>query len=186
MRARWCEAAGGPLSVGFREHIRGIRESTPFRPTGSRYPLGKNTQNEMLRRRTADEISDSVAGSLRTDDAIRQKVMGRRVAVARSRGRSGGLGRFGLGGADAALALLDEPAGDHGVGVFVEPLIEEGRDLLAEIGGVAEAGQFITLQGVLGSGEEELPRRLGTLVVHGISSMVVVTYCSGTVALRIL
>jgi hypothetical protein len=74
--------------------------------------------------------------------------------------------RLRLGGADAALALFDEPAGDHGIGVFVEPLVEEGRDLLAEIGDVAEAREFVGLQSVAGGGKEELPRRLSAMVRH--------------------
>jgi hypothetical protein len=59
-----------------------------------------------------------------------------------------------LGSADAALALLDEPAGDHDVGVFVEISSEEGRDLLADTGGVAKAGELVGLQSVAGRGEK--------------------------------
>jgi len=78
--------------------------------------------------------------------------------------RVGGLLR--LRGKNGALALLDQPAGDHGVGVFVEPLIEQGRDLLAEIGRVTEAREFVALQGIAGCGEKELPGRLGATSVH--------------------
>jgi len=64
----------------------------------------------------------------------------------------GGLVRSGLGfrGENRAFALLDQPAGDHGVRVFVEPLVEQGRDLLTEIGRVTEAREFVALQGVAG------------------------------------
>ena len=83
----------------------------------------------------------------------------------------GGLVRSGLGfrGEHRTFALLDQPAGDHGVGVFVEPLVEQGRDLLAEIGRVTEAREFVALQGVAGGGEKELPGWLGAIGVHGAS-----------------
>ena len=89
----------------------------------------------------------------------------------------GGLVRRGLGfrGEDRALALLDQPAGHHGVGVFVEPLVEQGGDLLAEIGRVAEAREFVALQGVARGGEKELPGRLGAIGVHGALRWDVVT-----------
>jgi hypothetical protein len=40
---------------------------------------------------------------------------------------------------NGAFALFHEPAREHGGSVFLQPLIEEGADLLAEIGGVAKA-----------------------------------------------
>ena len=76
--------------------------------------------------------------------------------------------RRGLGvrGLNSALPLLNEPAGDHGVGVFVEPLVEQGRDFFAEIGRVTEAGEFVALQSIAGSGEKELPGWLGAISGH--------------------
>jgi hypothetical protein len=84
-------------------------------------------------------------------------------------GLGDGLIRRGLGvrGLNGAFALLDEPASDHGVGVFVEPLVEEGRDLLAKIRGVCKAREFVAMERVAGSGEKKLPRRLGAIVGHG-------------------
>jgi len=94
------------------------------------------------------------------------------------RGFGGGLVRRGLGfrGEHGALALLDQPAGDHGVGVFVEPLVEQGRDLLAKIGRVVEAREFVALQGVAGSGEKKLPGWLGAIGVHGALRWKLVTH----------
>jgi hypothetical protein len=68
---------------------------------------------------------------------------------------------------NGAFALLDQPTGDQGVAVFVEPLVEEGIDFLAEIGGVCEAREFVTVQSVGRSSEKKLPRRLGAIGGHG-------------------
>lgn len=106
------------------------------------------------------------------NESIRQKIIGHRMAV--GGGGGGGLFRLraslGFGGrrADALQALLDQPARNHGVGVLVEPLVEEGRDLLSEISRMAEAGEFVGVQGVAGSGEKEIPRRLSMLGGHRI------------------
>ena len=165
MNTRWCGAAGEPLDERVKEHIAGSVVGTPFRSTGSRCLLGKNTKNKTLHRQTEGEISAPAAGSGWADDTIRQKVLGRTVSVAGRRKRRSGLWLW-FGRAHAAFALLDEPARDQGVGVFVEPLVEEGRDLLAEIGGVAKAREFVGLQSVAGGGEKEFPRRLGALAGH--------------------
>lgn len=62
---------------------------------------------------------------------------------------------------ELAFAMLHEPAGEHGGGVFFHPLVEEGRDFLAQIGRMAQPGKFVAMQAVAGSREEKLPRRLG-------------------------
>jgi len=72
-----------------------------------------------------------------------------------------------IGGGESAFALFDEAAGEHGRGVFLEPLIEQGGDLLAEIGGVAEARKLIGLQSIARSGEKKLPGGLGGQLRHG-------------------
>ncbi len=59
-----------------------------------------------------------------------------------------------------ALALLHQPAGQHGGGVFLEPGIQQLRNLLAEIGRVAQAGKLVTLQGIAGRREQKVPGRL--------------------------
>jgi hypothetical protein len=64
------------------------------------------------------------------------------------------------------FALLHQPAREHSRCVLFEPGIEQLRDLLAEIGGVAQAREFVALQGIAGRREKEFPRRLG-LVIQG-------------------
>ncbi len=169
MGARKSEAAGGLLGTRGEGLIGKSFAGTPFRPVQEREAPGKINENRVRAWRTQRETSPAIARGVRADETFRQKVIGHRMAVVGRRRGWGGLRirrRLGIGGADAAFALLDQPAGDHGVGVLVEPLIEERRDLLAQIGSVAEAGEFVRLQGVARSGEEELPGRLGTLVDH--------------------
>jgi hypothetical protein len=129
----------------------------PVSPTA-----GKNSRKRHEKLRRGGETSGSSTRSARRSDTLREDVIGRRMAVA-----SKGFGRrSGSFAEDGAFALIHEPAGEHGRRVFLEILIEEGSQLLAEIGGVSEAGEFIGLQRVAGSGEQELPGRLGVIGVH--------------------
>ena len=106
----------------------------------------------------------------------REKVIGRSMrgfascVVARSplvvadrgaRGRHRALGMFAGG---RTFALLHQPARQHGGGVLLEPGVQQLRDLLAEIGGVAEPRKLVTLQRIAGRREKELPRRLRLVV----------------------
>jgi hypothetical protein len=90
------------------------------------------------------------------------------MAVGGHRFRSG-LIRSGLDirGAQVAFAHLEENARDHGVGILVEQLVDKRIDFLAEIGGMTEAREFVTVQSVAGSGKKEFPRRLGAANGHG-------------------
>ena len=69
----------------------------------------------------------------------------------------------------SAIALLEEPAREHGGGVLLYPLIDQGLHFLAEMGGVRQARQFKILQGVPRSGKKKLPRRLGRPEWHRAS-----------------
>jgi hypothetical protein len=88
--------------------------------------------------------------------AIRKKVIGHRMSpfVAAI-----GTGKR-VGRPAGALALLHKPARQHGSGVFLDPLIQQSGHFLAEIGDVIQSGQFEVLEGVPGSGQQELPRWL--------------------------
>ena len=171
-----CEAAAAPLGKRLAGHIERVAGNAPFRPCGARSSLDKIRKIERLSPRKSGERSGAAARNVWMNDTIRQKIIGHRMAIC-GRRFGGGLVRRGLGfrSENCALALLDQPAGDHGVCVFVEPLVEQGRDLLTEIGGVAETREFVTLQGVAGSGEKELPGRLGAIRGHGALRWNVVT-----------
>lgn len=177
-----CGAAVGPLLKGIAGRIERASGSTPFRPCGARGSLDKIVKTERVSPRKGGEGSGAAARNVWVNESIRQKIIGHRMAVC---GRLGGgcvHGVLRFRGKNGALALLNEPAGDHGVGVFVEPLVEQGRNLLAEIGRVAEAGEFVALERVAGSGKKKLPGRLGAIGGHGALRRNQVTasvlYCS--------
>ena len=94
---------------------------------------------------------------------IRKNIIGHTVPVLGKQIREGG----GFVGVRSALALVHQQAREHGFGIFLDPLLEERGDLLAEIGGMAEAGEFKTLERGTGSGEQKLPRELGLVNGHG-------------------
>jgi hypothetical protein len=114
----------------------------------------------------------------------RSRLIGKKI-IGRSMGLASGVGRRcpllvrrslrilrPLDGAVLAsggsFALLQQPARQHGGGIFLEPGIEQLRDLLAEVGGVAEPRELVTLQRVPRRGEKELPGWLGSVVQRGL------------------
>jgi hypothetical protein len=76
--------------------------------------------------------------------------IGRKQFVTRSRFRCPG----------KPLRLIHQQPREHSAGVFFDPLVQQRANFLAEIGGVTETREFITLQRIARSREEELPRRL--------------------------
>jgi len=112
--------------------------------------------------RCADETSSSSTGSARWNDTIPQKVIGRTAPLVFGRCRRGN----SLFAEDGAFALIHQPACQHCRGVFLEILIQERAQFLAQIRRVSEAGEFIALQRIAGSGEKEFPWRLGVVRVH--------------------
>ena len=109
----------------------------------------------------------------RWDRSIRKNIIGHRMrrgallgaGHARGRGVAGrgkqSLARAVFGNAGRPLALLDQPAGQHGARAFVHPLVNQGANFLAEIGGMSQTRKFVALERVARSREKEFPRRLG-------------------------
>jgi len=120
----------------------------------------KPKRHETVRR--AGETSGSPAGSARRNDTIPQKVIGRTAPLV--------FGRCGRGSShfaeDGAFALIHQPARQHGRCIFLEVLIQERSQFLAQIRRMSEAGKFVALQGIAGSSEKEFPGRLGVVGVH--------------------
>ncbi len=140
----------------------GHEVDTPPRMPPMNPAAGKNKQKRHENLRSGGEVSGSPTRSARRNDAVRENIIGHTAALV-----IGGLGgRCGFFGENGAFALIHEPASEHGGGVLLEILIEEGAQFLAEIGGVSEPGEFVGLEGVTGSGEEELPRWLRVVGVH--------------------
>jgi len=162
-----CEAGARPLvkrDVGSIERVVG---STPFRPRGERGTLDKIRKASWFSPRRAGERSVAAARNVWASETIRQKIIGHKMAVGWRRTGGGFIRRsLDVGGAHIAFAQLEEHAGDHSVGIFIEQLIEERVDFLAQIGGVTETRKFVAVQGIAGSREEEFPRRLGAAGGH--------------------
>jgi len=163
-----CEAAARPLVKGDVGSIERVVGGTPFRPCGARGSLDKFRKAERFSPRRASERSVAAARNVWASESIRQKIIGHRMAVRGYQPGSGWIRRsLDVGGAHITFAQLEEHASDHGVGIFVEQLIDKRIDFLTQIGGVAEARKLVTVQGVAGSGEEEFPRWLGATGGHG-------------------
>ncbi len=147
------------------------------RKLGSRQLVEANTP---LRQRTSSRASVKFSGELcessrkmaitsrwaaiggRRPRPIRKKIIGHGMSAFRRRFARGS----GLQHLRRTLALLHQPARQHGGSILLEPLVEKGADLLPEIRGMAEAREFVALQRVTRSREKELPRGLGLLAVH--------------------
>jgi hypothetical protein len=123
-------------SSGVKGHARTVEVSGSKSEIVSRWGLVKNAQ------RSHDSVGEGRGKGL-VDDLIDEKIIGHGMRVL------GGAGGCGLAiFLFVAFAIFHEPAGQHGAGVFFEPLIEQAAHLLAEIGGVAETSEFIGLQGI--------------------------------------
>jgi len=96
------------------------------------------------------------------DHSIRKKIIGH--------GMRDGIAGFACGKqvrlARGAFAFLQEEARKSCVRVVVHPLIKQGRNFLADIGGMGKTRQLKALQRILGSREKELPRGLGRTSGH--------------------
>ena len=68
-----------------------------------------------------------------------------------------------------ALALLHQPARQHGGAIFFNHLIQQGNRFLAQIGDVSEPRQFVALQRIARRRQQKLPRRLNAETGHGAS-----------------
>ena len=162
-----CEAGARPLGKGDVVRIERAVGSTPFRPCGTRGSLDTFRKTSRFSPRKASERSVSAARNVWANESIRQKIIGHRKAVGGYQPGRGLIRRsLDVGGAHITFAQLEEHASDHGVGIFVDPLVEEGIDFLAEIRGVTEAGEFVALERVARSSEKELPGWLGAISGH--------------------
>jgi hypothetical protein len=158
-----CEALEG--SAWSRELLlrQPIAPGAPLRQRAPGDWRGKISQKASVK---SSEIGSPSCGAaicgLRSS-SIRKKVMGHGSPLP---GRQvAGWRRFGF--LRRRLGLLHEPARKHGLGAFVDPLVEKRPNLLAEIGGMSETGEFKALQRVARGREKELPRGLGSGARHG-------------------
>jgi hypothetical protein len=94
--------------------------------------------------------------------SIRKKVIGHRMRDGAAGFASGKQVRLARG----AFAFLQKETRKSCVRVVVHPLIEQGRNFLADIGGMGKTRQLKALQRILGSRKKELPRGLGRTCGH--------------------
>src|SRR5712671_6531485 len=168
--ARWV----GRVAGGVVARLEGLR-----RGTGPGTPLGDPGDLELLAESGPESgrLRDAVGCRSRAGAKIGRRarligekiighdlrrfapVIGRRTAI-----RGGRYGWVALLARGGAFALLHQPTRQHGRGVLFEPGIEQLRDLLAEIGSMAQTRKFVTLQGIAGRRQKKLPGRLGFVI----------------------
>ena len=117
------------------------------RRAASREPLGG------AKRSTSRLNSRGGARSVVRRRGIREEIIGRSAALLRVQSVVA-ITRRG----DFAFAVLHDPSREHRGGNFFHPLIEHRGHLLAQIGGVTQAGKLIALQTVSRRGQQKFPR----------------------------
>ena len=164
-QTRFCEACRWDAGAG--EFIRSCRTVLVTPPERNHRSSVSARAGGVLRieRRKTVFTSSRASVSERRDRPLRKKIIGHGMSIFPC-GLSGGSSFRRL---LRAFPLLHQPARQHGGGVFLNPEVKKRADLFAEISGMAETREFITLQRVTRSGEKKLPRRLGFVVVHGAS-----------------
>jgi hypothetical protein len=160
--------AGSAVAELARRPARGDSDArdTPLGTRVTKRVLVENLTNLTTYRKLPVRGANCLAPATRRTrqrDTICKNIIGRTCAA----GRLGGVGGIFGCGDDGALALVDEPAGEHGGGVFFEPLVEKGSDLFAEIGSVGEARKFVGLKRGARGRKEKLPRGLGAKLRQG-------------------
>lgn len=171
MEGRAEETGDGARVYGACAGCAGARE-LPSRWPGKRNTLPSQRASHVARGKSSGELCKSsrkiaitsrwAAIGGRGTRPIRKKVIGRSMSGSQRRFPSGS----GLQHLRRALALLHEPARQHGGGILLEPLVKQRADLFPKISGMAEAREFIALQRGARSREKELPRGLRLLAVH--------------------
>ena len=177
--AQWFARLAGSVAarvVGLR---RGISPDTPLGGSGDSVLLAEMGRKTGWPGYVVGCRSGAGAKIGRRARLIREKIIGhdlrgfapgigRRTAVAV---RCGRYGRLALLAGRGAFALLHQPTRQHGRGVLFEPGIEQLRDLLAEIGSMAQTRKFVTLQRITGRRQKKLPGRLGFVIQRDLQGM---------------
>jgi hypothetical protein len=169
---RGCAGMAGGSSARVVRWLPVTAHRTPRRCLDDTALLAGNGLKSGLSARILGRRSRTAAKIGRRARLIREKIIGHAMrAVAPRVGSSSSLvicclPLRRLASRGGMFALLHQPARKHSRGVLFKPGIQQLRDLLAEIGRVAQTGEFVALQGSARRREKELPRRLG-LVIQG-------------------
>jgi hypothetical protein len=160
--ARRCGALGEGAAVSVLEPLRSLRPGTPMSLLASPALSGRVGGELSKASRKIAFTSSRAAVCRRKDRPVRQNIIGRSVSGPRQRVPRAG--RFLC--AWRVLTLLNQVTREHGCRVFLHPLIEKCSNLLAEIGRMVETREFVALERIARSREQELPRWLGSGTSH--------------------
>src|SRR5256885_16984280 len=161
--ARWCGAAAGVTAAGI---LRGSVHGSLGAPVPA--CAGSGCCEKTVRKATPQlfrlaENSRAAASGGRYSRNIRKDIIGRGMAVPRLGFAAAGNGFRFRDLPSEILGMIEEQASQAGCGVFLEPGIEQLRELLLKVGSVAQSRQLQALQRITRRGEKELPRRLGVI-----------------------
>lgn len=160
--AQGCAALEGKAAAGELQPLQRTRRDTP-RNLWLDSALSCKISGELwFARRKTTTPSGWPAISVGRDRPLRKKIIGHARSALRQRFASW----LGFRCRLRALPLIHKQTSEHGLRIFLHPFVEKRPDLLAEIGGVTEPGEFKALQRVARSREQELPRRLGPMSGH--------------------
>src|SRR5579859_579732 len=163
--AQWWEAAAVGCPARGKYTLTQTPQSTPLGSQSKLSIRGTFRSHTAKTQRKAHKTSGGAAVFRLRSGSIHKKVIGHGMRSIAARWDA----RKHVRGARGAFPLLEKPAGQHGGGVFLHPLIDQRGNFLAEIGGVRQTRQFKALQGVARSREKELPRRLSRADRHRTS-----------------
>jgi len=155
---RACSLLRSDVAARLEFAAGGLRRNTRLRGWGETRLSALGDDGAVARPQNSARASLSIVNCGRRGRLIREKIIGHGLAAPIAVYR-----RFFRAG---VLALAHQPARQQRRCVLFQPGIQQLGDLLTEIGGMVQAREFVALQGIAGSREQELPRGL-SLVIQG-------------------
>jgi hypothetical protein len=159
--ARGCSPPRKGLAARRALAVCGLRHGTLVRGSGKSRLSARDDGDVAPRLQNSARPSLSIANCGRRGRLIREKIIGHGL-----RGFAGSIAVYRRFFQYRMLALPHQPAREQSRCVLVQPRIQQLRDLLTKIGGMVQAREFVALQGIAGSGEQELPGGL-SFVIQG-------------------
>jgi hypothetical protein len=160
--ARGCSPLRNDLAVRHSLAACSPRRDTLVRGSSQSGFSARDTGGADARLQNSARFSPSIADCGRRGRLIREKIIGHGL-----RGFAGSVAVYRRFLHHRVLALAHQPARQQSRCVLLQPGIEQLRDLLTQIGGMVQAREFVALQGIAGSGEQELPGGL-SFVIQGV------------------
>jgi len=160
--ARGCLPLRNRLAVTRSLSVCGLRHDTLVRGSGESRLSAQDAGCAVARLANSARVSLSIANCGRRGRLIREKIIGHGL-----RGFAGSVAVYRRFLHQRVLALPHQPSREQSRCVLLQPRIQQLRDLLTKIGGMVQAREFVALQGIAGSGEQELPGGL-SFVIQGV------------------